>query len=190
MRAAAACLLLACLWPAAACAQTAPAVAATSPLLVHIEILEALSSLAQKRGDTFSLQLAEAVTLPDGNVLPAGTRGQGEVVHAEPARTGGKPGELILAARFLDTAQGRFRLHGLRLTGAGKDHSHAALGVALAAEAALPGAALLALFIHGGQFRVPPGTQAIAKLDAVPLPATRSLQPATPGTPTNEEATP
>lgn len=190
MRGAAACLLLACLLPAAASAQTAQTVPAASPLLVRIEILEPLSSLEQKRGDTFALQLAEAVTLPDGTVLPAGTRGRGEVVHAEKARTGGKPGELILAARFLEAPQGRFRLRALRLTGTGKDRSNTALGMALAAEAALPGAALLALFIHGGQFIVPPGTQGIAKLEATPLPAATSLQPADSGIRPNEDTPP
>lgn len=189
MRGAATCLSLACLLPAAAWAQAVQAVSAASPLPVRIEILESLSSSERKRGDVFALQLAEAVTLPDGSILPAGTHGQGEVVHAEKARTGGKPGELILAARFLDAPQGKFRLRALRLTGVGKDRSNAALGMALAAEAALPGAALLALFIHGGQFVVPPGTQGIAKLEAVPLPTVPS-QPADPGVPSNEEATP
>lgn len=172
MRGATAWLLLGCLLlPAVVPAQTGPSASPVPSLLVHVETLEPLSSLDRKRGDTFALRLLEAVTLPDGSILPTGTGGRGEVVHAEKARAGGKPGELILAARYLDTPQGRFRLRALRLTGVGKDQSHPALGAAIAAEAALPGAGLLAFFIHGGQFIAPAGTQGIAKLDAMPLPA-------------------
>lgn len=146
-----------------------PAAVAKAPLLVRIEILDRLSSADRKRGDTFALRLAEDVTLPDGSILPAGTPGGGEVVHAAKSGIGGKPGELILAARFLDGSQGRFRLRALRLAGVGKDRGNAALGIATAAEVAVPGAALLSLFIHGGQFVVPPGAQAVAKLEPTPL---------------------
>lgn len=149
----------------------APAPAAATPVAVRIEILEEISSARNKRGDTFALQLAEDVTLPDGRVLPAGTHGQGEVIHADKSGVGGKPGELILAARFLEAPEGRMRLHALRLSGVGKAHSGAAVGASVAAEAIVPGAGLLALFIHGGQYVIPAGTQGAAKLDVLPLQA-------------------
>jgi hypothetical protein len=171
MREATAWLLLGCVPPATAAAQTGQPASPAPSLLVRVETVEPLSSLGSKRGDTFALRLLEAVALPDGSILPAGTGGRGEVVHAERAHAGGKPGELILAARFLETPQGRFRLRALRLTGVGKDQAYPALGMAIAAEAALPGASLLAFFIRGGQFVAPAGTQGIAKLDATPLPA-------------------
>lgn len=147
----------------------APAPAAATPVVVRIEILEEISSARNKRGDTFALQLADAVTLPDGRVLPAGTHGQGEVIHADKSGVGGKPGELILAARFLEVPEGRLRLHALRLSGAGKAHNGAAVGASVVAEAVVPGAGLLALFIHGGQYVIPAGTRGTAKLDVLPL---------------------
>ena len=143
----------------AAASSTAPA------LTVAIELAEPLDSSRHKRGDTFALRLLQPVTLPDGTVLPAGLPGRGEVVHADKARSGGKPGELILAARTLDTAQGSYHLRALRLTGTGEDHSGTAVGMSIAAAAATPGAAFLALFIRGGQMVIPAGTRGIAKLD-------------------------
>lgn len=119
----------------------APAPAAATPVVVRIEILEEISSARNKRGDTFALQLADAVTLPDGRVLPASTHGQGEVIHADKSGVGGKPGELILAARFLEVPEGRLRLHALRLSGAGKAHNGAAVGASVVAEAVVPGQA-------------------------------------------------
>ena len=57
-------------------------------------------------------------------MVPAGTPGVGEVVHAERARFGGKAGELILAARYLDFQGTRIPLRTLRFGAQqGRDNS-------------------------------------------------------------------
>ena len=147
-------------------------------LMVAIELAESLDSSRHQRGDTFALRLLQSVTLPDGTVLPAGLTGRGEVVHADKARSGGKPGELILAARTLDTAQGSYRLRALRLTGTGKDHSGTAVGMSIAGAAATPGAAFLALFIRGGQMVIPAGTHGTAKLEPLLQGTAQAAMPA------------
>lgn len=153
---------------------------ARTPIVVQIEVLEQLDSSKQKRGDTFSLQLAQAVTLPDGTVLPAGTPGRGEVVHADKAGIGGKPGELILAARTLETPRGTHRLRALQLIGTGKDRGiAAALGASIAGAAAGPGGALLGMVIRGGQVIVPAGTHGVAKLESLPQPPVEARTPST-----------
>lgn len=162
--------------------------AAHATVVVQLEILQQLESSKQKRGDIFSLQLAEAVTLPDGTVLPAGIPGRGEVVHAAKAGIGGKPGELILAARTLETPQGTYRLRALHLTGTGKDHAVSALGTSIAAAAAGPAGALLGMVIHGGQVIVPVGARASAKLEPLLQPSAEAppILPTTPNPPTKE----
>ena len=126
--------------------------------------------------------------LPNGTLLPAGTPGHGEVIHADKARSGGKPGELILAARALDTAQGSYRLRALRLTGTGENRSSIAVGMSLAGAAATPGAAFLALFIRGGQMVIPAGTRGVAKLEPLLQASAQATPPVTTSPmPPNEE---
>lgn len=136
---------------------TAP-VAATpaAPIVVDVEISGGISSTAKPK-DPVPLKLARDVTLSDGRMIPAGTPGHGEIIHAERARSGGKPGELIIAARYLEFDGQRLPLRGMRVHGNGKDHSQVALGVAVAIGP-------FAQFIHGGEIEIPPGTLASAKL--------------------------
>ncbi len=194
----AACLLAACVSATTAWAQALPpsGLAATGDagnmepapavIPVAIEITEQLDSSQQHRGDTFALRLAQAVVLPDGTVLASGTPGRGEVVHADRARTGGKPGELILAARYLDTPQGPLRLRALRLTGTGKDRSATAIGATIALASAAPAGALLGIFIRGGQMVVPAGSIGAAKLE-IPPRMREPTNPVPPNTPPNQE---
>lgn len=172
-------LVMLCAWSSAA--QEAPATDAAPPLPVAdgrappttccvlpdgtplvLEILDPISSARVKRGDMFRLRLKEPVTFDGVTVLTAGIEGVGEIVHAEPSRGGGKPGELILAARRLQVGDRTLRLRGFKLGGAGRDTSGVALGVAL-------GIGPFAHFIHGKEIEIPALTAATAKL-AEPFP--------------------
>lgn len=138
--------------------------------LVQIEVAETLNTKTVQRGQRFPLRLVEAVYAGDALVLPVGTEGEGEVVHAERARMAGKAGELILAARFLRTPSGDLPLRGMKLGGAGKSHADAAFWVPL-----------VGFVINGGQVEVPAGTRAQAKLAGqATLPPAAAVSPASP----------
>jgi len=137
--------------------------------LVQIEIAETLNSKTAQRGQPFRLRLSEPV-LHDGiTLLPAGTEGVGEVIHADRARVGGKAGELLLAARSLQGPDGStIPLRGLKLGVVGKDHSSGAIATAIAFG-------VIGMAVHGGEVEVTTGTPAQAKLTGPitlpPLPA-------------------
>lgn len=135
--------------------------------LMQIEIAETINTQTAQRGQRFPLRLLEPLYAGSTLVLPAGTEGEGEIVHAERARMAGKAGELILAARFLRTPSGDLPLRGMKLGGAGKSHADAAFWVPL-----------VGFVINGGQVEVPAGTRAQAKLAGV-----ATLPPATPVSP-------
>lgn len=138
--------------------------------LVQIEVVETLNTKTVQRGQRFPLRLVEPVYAGDTLVLPAGTEGEGEVVHAERARMAGKAGELILAARFLRTPSGNLPLRGMKLGGAGESHADAAFWVPL-----------VGFVINGGQVEVPAGTRARAKLAGpATLPPAAPVPPARP----------
>lgn len=133
--------------------------------LVEIEIAEPLSSKVNKRGDKFQLKLAAPIVWNGQPVVPAGTPGMGEIVHADRSRSSGRPGELLLAARYLDASGQQIPLRGFKLGAAGKDRTGLAAGAVFAVG-------LLGLFIQGGEIEIPAGTRANAKLAAdVSLPA-------------------
>jgi hypothetical protein len=132
---------------------TAPCCVLADGTLVQIEVAETLNTKTVQRGQRFPLRLVEPVYAGGTLVLPVGTEGEGEVVHAEHARMAGKAGELILAARFLRTPSGDLPLRGMKLGGAGKSHADAAFWVPL-----------VGFVINGGEVEVPAGTRAQAKL--------------------------
>ena len=90
------------------------------------------------------------------------------MIHAAKARAAGKPGELILAARYVEHGGQRIRLRSFNFGPASTGKSHVdtahAINVASAAVPIVP----IVLFIVGGQVDVPAGTAAHAKL-AEPL---------------------
>lgn len=153
---------------------------------VVLEILDPISSASAKRGDTFRLRVQETLSVDGVVVLAAGTEGVGEIVHAEPSRGGGKPGELILAARRLQIGERSVRLRGFKLGGAGKDTSGVALGASF-------GLGPFAHFIHGKEIQIPALTAGVAKL-AEPLGGARPTDAAAPAAegvgPPPPEATP
>lgn len=161
-------------------------VAAGTP--VELEIADLLSSANRKRGDRFTLRLHAPLLHGGKVVVPAGTAGVGEVVHGERSRGGGKPGELLLAARYLEIDGVQIPLRGLKLGGQGQDKSHVALATSLAVGP-------FAHFIHGKEIEIPSGTLATAKLAqdlALPLAApdatqTSSAAASTPDATTTQE---
>jgi len=124
---------------------------------IELEIAQALSSAAQKRGDKFAIRLRTPVVHAGTVVIPAGTVGVGEIVHADRSRGGGKPGELLLAARYLELDGAQIPLRALKFGGQGQDKTKAALGASFALGP-------LAHFIRGKEIEIPTGTIVTAKL--------------------------
>jgi hypothetical protein len=159
---------------AAAPAEAAPATPAEAPAgacctvpartPIEIEILDAVNSKANHNGDHFAFRLAAPLTIDGHVVVPAGTTGVGEVVHAERARFGGRAGELILAARYLDLGGTRIPLRTLRFGPQhGRDSSGTVTALSIAAAATVPALAMLGYLIAGGEVNVPAGTHARAQ---------------------------
>jgi len=147
--------------PAAACC-TVPA---RTP--IEIELLDTMNSKANHNGDRFAFRLAAPLTIDGHVVIPAGTPGVGEVVHAERARFGGRAGELILAARYLDHGGSRIALRTLRFGPQhGRDSSATINTLNIAAAAAMPALSMLGYLIAGGEVNVPAGTRASAQIAA------------------------
>ena len=125
---------------------------------VVLEILDPLDSGLVKRGDKFRIRLAESVSVEGKIVLPAGIEGQGEIVHAAKSRGGGKAGELLIAARYLQRDEAnQIRLRGMKLGGQGKDNSALAVGLSVAVG-------VFAFFVQGDEIFIPAGTLAQAKI--------------------------
>lgn len=151
---------------------------------VVLEILDPLDSGLVKRGDKFRIRLAEPVSVEGKIVLPAGIEGQGEIVHAAKSRGGGKAGELLIAARYLQRNEAiQVRLRGMKLGGQGKDNTALAVGLSVAVG-------VFAFFVQGDEIVIPPGTLAQAKIaqdiDLVPA----AVEPSTPPTTIVEQAIP
>lgn len=165
----------------ASAVETAPAPAAdTLPMIpagtpVIIEIAEPLASSTNKRGDVFAITLVEPLLLDGVERLPRGIRGTGQIVHAAAARGGGAPGELLIAARTLETSQGQMLLRGFCLGAAGDDNTGMALGVSIAAGP-------FAMFIRGREIEIPAGTRGIARTKAAATPVTTTTPAAEPDT--------
>lgn len=108
-------------------------------------------------GDRFPIRLAEPLVVDGKLVMAAGATGGGEVVHAAKARWGGKAGELIVNARFLDCNGVRVPLGKMKFAETGEDKR---VGAMAATMVLLPAA----FFISGGKVEVPPGTRADASI--------------------------
>lgn len=158
---------------------------------VELEITDTINSSQQKRGDRFALRLHVALSLDGATVVPAGVAGVGQVVHAAAARGGGKPGELLLAARYLEHGGMQVPLRSLKFGATGKDNTGVALGVSMAIGP-------FAHFIRGHEIEIPAGTIVTARIaqDVVLPPttapdptaaATEAVVPDPPATATNQE---
>jgi len=106
-------------------AQVAPSVVPAGTL-VALRVDENLSSRTSRRGDTFSLTLVNDIWSGNRLVVPAGTKGLGQVVHAAGKGFGGRAGELIVTARYLEIEGRRIVLRGFKLAAAGADNAETA----------------------------------------------------------------
>jgi hypothetical protein len=132
-------------------------VPALTPVLVKVD--EEISSNRHKSGDRFRLVIAEDVRIGDVVVIPAGSAGEGEVVHASKSGIGGKAGELILAARFVRVGDTEVPLGSMAMGGAGRDRAHPAIASHL-------DVGVFALFIEGGALVIPAGAVTSARTAA------------------------
>lgn len=126
---------------------------------VRLAITNPMNSNQAYPGQRFGITLREPILLDGGRSIPAGTPGEGEVVHASRTGLAGRPGELMLAARFLDFEGVRIPLRSMRVGGTGKDN----LGLAIITAAAV---GVIGYVISGGQVRVLAGAPADAKVSA------------------------
>lgn len=140
--------------PATAATASSLRIPAGSP--VQLQLLDDVGSRG-KRGDRFRIRLSEPLLQGDTVVVPAGAEGIGEITHASRAGMGGRPGELLLAARYLVIDGRQVRLRAFHLGGSGSDRIGGAVALAFATGP-------FALFLHGGEIRIPAGTTGNAKL--------------------------
>jgi hypothetical protein len=132
--------------------------------MVEIELAEPVSSETAHRGDKFAIRLAAPIMVDQRLVVPAGATGGGEVVFSEAAGILGKPGTLVLAARYIDFAGQRLPLRAFRLGAGGHDNSNAVFVADVAVSAVAGVFGLVTIVIPGGNIKFPVGTLANAKL--------------------------
>ena len=141
-------------------AASAPAAAGLLPAnaVVELEMVDAVSSQTSKRGDWFHMRVAQPLRVGERELVPAGTVAVGQVVHAQKSGAGGRGGELILAARFLEMPQGQVKLRAsLGAAGAARVKSSLALSFAVGP---------LALFVKGKTVSLPAGAALSARIAA------------------------
>ena len=133
---------------------------------VEFEFRETIKSNSFQIDEMFGIRLTAPIVVNGVEVVPAGTEGKGQVVHAAKAGWGGKAGELIVAARFIDFQGVHIPLRRLRMGGIGQDR----VGEAFVAASVVP---LAGFLVSGGEKEIPAGTRANAIVSAdtdVPAP--------------------
>jgi hypothetical protein len=152
---------------------------AATPIVIAIEAQ--VGSKVSQTGQSFPIRLAQPVMVDGIEVLPAGLKGEGQVVHAKKGGMAGSAGELVLAARYLDLGGRRIELRsfkfieeGDQLLSRGKDN----VDLASATNAVI---GPLGFLIGGGNTLIEPGTLASAKtrnVEVFTLPAPAPAEPA------------
>lgn len=138
--------------------------------IVDIEIMEPLSSKTATIDATFPIRLVMPVMVDGRELIPAGTTGVGQVVHAARSGGGGRAGELLLAARYLDLNGVRVPLRRFRLGGSGAQKTDEAFAAGMVV-------AFGQLLVRGKEIEFPAGTRANAIVAAdTDLSAQSSLQ--------------
>ena len=133
---------------------------------VQIQVAEPLRSKKARSGDRFRIALAADLTIDGKVVLPAGIPGIGEVIEAKHPKVGKQdPGELILAARYLDLGAKRLPLRSFHLFAVG---------------ATLGGYTPYGVMEGGANVEIPAGTVASAKVAGACVDATPDPIPAPP----------
>jgi hypothetical protein len=140
--------------PMAAAATTGVVLPANT--VVELEMVDAVSSRTSQHGDMFKLRVANDVKSGDRVLIPAGTPAVGQVVHAEKSHGGGKAGELILAARYIDMPQGQIKLHS-SFGAAGQNRNGAAIATAIAFG-------MFGMLVKGKEVELPAGSPLSARI--------------------------
>lgn len=130
---------------------------------VSLEIQADLGSKISTTGGHFPVSLLAPVIVDGREVIPAGTTGEGEIVHAKKAGGSGAGGELVLAARFLAIGDRRLKLRSMRLALAGRDASQTVNAINAASAAGPLPIGLIGFAITGRNVLVPKGTTANAR---------------------------
>jgi hypothetical protein len=137
---------------------------------VKVELVDQVSSAAQKPGDTFALRLAAPLVVDGRVVLRAGTPGVGQVIESAGPRIGGKAAKVVLAASYLTAGRARVPLNGLQLARSGRDRSKVSQGLGVAGLAVAP-LGVVGIVVPGGDVVIPSGAVGAAKVaSAVTLP--------------------
>jgi hypothetical protein len=139
--------------PAQLASIAAPRIAAST--IVDIEIMEPLSSKTAKMDATFPIRVAVPVVVDGRELIPAGTAGMGQVIHAAKSGGGGRAGELLLAARYLELNGVRIPLRRFKLGASGAQKADEAFAVGVV----VPFGQLL---VKGKEIEFPAGTRANA----------------------------
>ncbi len=129
----------------------------------RLRVESPVSSKTALKGDKFDISLAEDIVV-DGKIsVAAGAKGKGEVIHAQGKGFGGRAGELLLAARYLEVQGRQLKLRGFAISKAGANNTAEAIGASIA----IP---LAGLFVTGTSAEVKVGHLGIAKtVDAFQL---------------------
>lgn len=143
--------------------------------IVMIAIDSDLSSKTNQTGENFPIYLAEPIVVDGKTMIPAGTVGRGEIVHAARAGFGGKAGEMILAARYLQCGAMQVPLGRFKFSAIGESK----VGEAMAVGMVVP---LAAFAVGGSQVIIPKGARATAETK------TEIILPAEPAPPCQADA--
>lgn len=155
----------------AAPANLPPVLAPGTPVVLRLG--ETIGSNTHARGAKFVLEVVEPVIVEGVIAIPAGSRAEGEVVHAAKSGVFGKPGELTLASRAAVVGDRRIPLRGLTLAAVARSRQPAAGAVKTTADvlsdltilrttANSAYGTIFAAFIQGDRIVVPAGTELVA----------------------------
>lgn len=133
--------------------------AVTLPKLtpVYISVDAALGSKTSATGETFPITVTEPVIVDGVEVIPVGTKGEGEVIHAKKAGGSGSGGELILTANYIELSGQRIPLRSMELGVTGKDQTDLAMATGIFAGP-------IGFLVRGKNIDVAEGMPAGAKL--------------------------
>ncbi|MCH2240161.1 MAG: hypothetical protein MK060_20005 [Blastomonas sp.] len=131
---------------------------------VTLCVKQPVSSRTAKRGDLFEIELVNDIYIQALPAIPAGTKGMAQVVHASPKRFGGRAGELIVAARYLEANGRRLTLRKTKFSSAGSDNAGAAIVATIAAP-------VIGVFVTGTSVDLPAGGIIVAETAEIFVPA-------------------
>lgn len=126
---------------------------------ITLRMIDTLTSKKKKQkvGDRFQLEVAQAVTVNNLIIIPAGTRATGEVTLVKKSGMWGKRGRLNARLLYLTLGDRQ-----IRLSGAFDDSGKAGTAGVVGAVAVLP---VAGFFVKGSNAEITPGTQIEAFLD-------------------------